>query len=905
MMEVTEGEEQAGHVATLLGAGRTQKQSSTAKNGTSSKMKIIAGVLLISVLAVILAVVFTLKLHCDVKANSCRSRCLSEKRSAGATCHCDPKCVNESNCCLDYNEVCVQPSQQWTCSKFRCEEVRLPNSLCSCAADCGQKGDCCANYKTVCEGEPSWLEEDCKDIKTPQCPAGFSKPPLILVSLDGFRAGYLTSYAHLLPTIKKLKWPSQSPDLNPIENLWWDLKKAVAVRKPKNVTELEAFAHEEWAKIPIGRCKTLGLYPESHGIVDNKMYDVTRNATFSLKGTEKFNPVWYQGEPVWLTAMKNKLKAGTFFWPGSDVAVQGRFPDLYEKYDNTVQFEKRASRILEWLSLPDKQRPDFYTLYMDEPDSSGHRFGPNSYQVIEALKKVDKVMGLLMEGLKQKELHNCVNLVLLSDHGMEEASGEKIAYVSSFQQNTDDFIVIQGPAARVRPKRIPEDFFTFDYEGLVKNLSCRVPDQSMQPYLKEHLPKRLHFARNIRIERAHLYMKTQWQAALSPGDIKYRSGGFHGSDNTFTNMQAIFVGYGPGMKHKTSVAPFENIEVYNLLCDLLGIPPAPNNGTYGSLHHLLRNPVHQPVYPAEISPASSCSTESLFPADEKGCVCSSNTQDQVKILNQKISSNSNLTAKRLHLPYGVPRVLQEKVNYCMLHHSSYMSGYSKDLLMPLWVAYTLEPLADVQPLNSSQEECVRADVRIQASASQSCSSYKDNPTLTYGFLHPPNLSSKGTESDSLITSNMAPMYPVFKGIWDYFHNVLLAKYSQDLNVMNVMSGPIFDKDFDGNYDVLTGKTPNEAPTPTHFFVILTSCKNSSMTLQNCEGPLKTLSFILPHRPDTMETCHNGNDYSWVKTWVQHHVARVRDVELLTGLSFYHDRLSVTETLQLKTFLPTF
>uniref|UniRef100_A0A8C5Q9A8 Transposase n=1 Tax=Leptobrachium leishanense TaxID=445787 RepID=A0A8C5Q9A8_9ANUR len=54
-----------------------------------------------------------------------------------------------------------------------------------------------------------------------------------------------------------LEWPSQSSDLNPIENLWWDLKKAVAVRKSKNVTELEAFAHDEWAKIPVDRCKTL------------------------------------------------------------------------------------------------------------------------------------------------------------------------------------------------------------------------------------------------------------------------------------------------------------------------------------------------------------------------------------------------------------------------------------------------------------------------------------------------------------------------------------------------------------------------------------------------------------------------------------------------------------------------
>lgn len=41
-----------------------------------------------------------------------------------------------------------------------------------------------------------------------------------------------------------------------------------------------------------------GLYPESHGIVDNKMYDVSRNAFFSLKTEEKFNSKWYQGEPV-------------------------------------------------------------------------------------------------------------------------------------------------------------------------------------------------------------------------------------------------------------------------------------------------------------------------------------------------------------------------------------------------------------------------------------------------------------------------------------------------------------------------------------------------------------------------------------------------------------------------------
>lgn len=54
-----------------------------------------------------------------------------------------------------------------------------------------------------------------------------------------------------------LEWPSQSPNLRPIGGLWWDLKKAAAARKPKNINEWEAIANEEWAKIPQERCQEL------------------------------------------------------------------------------------------------------------------------------------------------------------------------------------------------------------------------------------------------------------------------------------------------------------------------------------------------------------------------------------------------------------------------------------------------------------------------------------------------------------------------------------------------------------------------------------------------------------------------------------------------------------------------
>lgn len=57
--------------------------------------------------------------------------------------------------------------------------------------------------------------------------------------------------------MKVMDWPANSPDLNPIENLWGYLKVKVAKRSPKNITELKRVLKDEWDNIPLEYLQSL------------------------------------------------------------------------------------------------------------------------------------------------------------------------------------------------------------------------------------------------------------------------------------------------------------------------------------------------------------------------------------------------------------------------------------------------------------------------------------------------------------------------------------------------------------------------------------------------------------------------------------------------------------------------
>ncbi|XP_032195396.1 ectonucleotide pyrophosphatase/phosphodiesterase family member 3 [Mustela erminea] len=823
----------------------------------------------------------------QVPTGSCRKKCFDSSFRGLENCRCDTECKHRGDCCWDFEDTCVESTRIWTCNRFRCGETRLESSLCSCSDDCLQRKDCCADYKSVCQGETSWVKEKCGTAQQSQCPEGFELPPVILFSMDGFRAEYLQTWHTLIPNINKLK------------------TCGIHSKYMRAVYPTKTF--------PNHYTIVTGLYPESHGIIDNNMYDVNLNLNFSLSSKEKNNPAWWQGQPIWLTAMYQGLKAGSFFWPGSDVAVNGSFPSIYKIYNRSIPYEERIFTLLKWLDLPKAKRPDFYTIYVEEPDSEGHNSGPVSGKVIQALQLVDKAFGMLMEGLKQRNLHNCVNIILLADHGMDQTYCDKMEYMTNYFPRIN-FYMYEGPAPRIRARNIPHDFYSFNSEEIVRNLSCRKPDQHFKPYLTPDLPKRLHFAKNIRIDKVHLLVDRQWLAVRSKA---YSScgGGNHGYNNEFKSMEAIFLAHGPSFKEKTEIEPFENIEIYNLICDLLHIQPAPNNGTHGSLNHLLKAPFYEPVHAEEVSKPSVCGFTTPLPTDTLDCLCPKLQNDiALEHVNQmlNLSQDEITVTEKLNLPFGRPKVMQKNKEHCLLYHREYVSGFGKAFKMPIWSSYTVQKPGDTSPLPPTVPDCLRADVRVAPSESQKCSFYLADENITHGFLYPPeNNRTSDSQYDALITSNFVPMYKAFKQMWDYFHRVLLVKHAMERNGVNVVSGPVFDYNYDGHFDApdeITEYVGNtRVPIPTHYFVVLTSCKNQSHTPDACPGRLDVLPFIIPHRPTNMESCPQYKPEAvWIEERWQAHVARVRDVELLTGLDFYQEKLQpVSEILQLKTYLPTF
>ena len=237
--------------------------------------------------------------------------------------------------------------------------------------------------------------------------------------------------------------------------------------------------------------------------------------------------------------------------------------------------ERRVDEALAWLDLPAGKRPRLVSLYFDEPDGAGHRFGPTSPEAGAAVAHVDAMLARLRAGVEARGLASQVDWIVVSDHGMTAASPDQTIVLADYLDLSRVEIDDLSTFGLLRPAPGEE-------EAVLRALS------GVHPHLhaarRGAMPERLHYRAHRRIPEIVVWVDSGWTlyptraaraAAIASPDF---ARGVHGYDPAVRDMHGIFVAAGPSFRRGVQLPALDNVDLYPLLARLLDVPPAPNDG---------------------------------------------------------------------------------------------------------------------------------------------------------------------------------------------------------------------------------------------------------------------------------------------------------------------------------------
>lgn len=363
------------------------------------------------------------------------------------------------------------------------------------------------------------------------------KPRVVIISIDGFRHDY--PELHQAQAIQKLG------------------EQGVRSKGLQPVYPSKTFPNH--LSIVTGR------YPTKHGLVDNFFYDKEREQTYGM-GDGLKDSTWITAMPLWNLAEFQGVKAATFFWPESDARISGRTPSYFYHYSTPASNQQRVDQIVEWLQLPLASQPQLVFGYFSVVDTMGHRFGPEAQQTKKAAQYIDGLIGQLYERL-QTEVDEPVNLILVADHGMSLVKGDEAYANDIFAVDEDKFKVVNGSTRMMfyaLEETTPEEI-----AAQRQQIAEQIADDDMLTLASPQALNDRGYVGGPRV--ADIIVDTHAPHTFSsrPAEER-RDGGTHGFYGT-REMDGLFVAVGPAFKDGLVIDRFENIHIYPLVADLLGL----------------------------------------------------------------------------------------------------------------------------------------------------------------------------------------------------------------------------------------------------------------------------------------------------------------------------------------------
>ena len=382
--------------------------------------------------------------------------------------------------------------------------------------------------------------------QTPDRNAVRSRPIVVLIAIDGWRWDYLDRMP--APTLRGLA--------------------RLGVRAEALVPVFPTLTFPNHYTI------VTGLRPAHHGIISNTMLDPGIPGRFTLSDQKVTgNPAWWSGEPIWQTATRQGLKSATMFWPGSDVAIGGRYPTYWRPFVDALPAADRTTQVIDWLRQPDPDRPSLLTLYFSDLDTAGHDEGPDSAAVATAAATVDAQLARLVKAVDDLDLEARVHWVVVSDHGMSALGADRVIVLDDYIDPSALQIVDIGAWLTFNPVTLSDD----DAYNRIAN-----KHPHLRVFRSSDLPARYGLAGHPRLARIVGLADDGWTVTtrerLSKRETGSPWGGAHGFDPAFTSMHGLLIASGPRLRTGMRVPAVENVHLYALMCDVLGLQPAPHDG---------------------------------------------------------------------------------------------------------------------------------------------------------------------------------------------------------------------------------------------------------------------------------------------------------------------------------------
>ncbi|XP_064609389.1 ectonucleotide pyrophosphatase/phosphodiesterase family member 5-like [Liolophura sinensis] len=331
-----------------------------------------------------------------------------------------------------------------------------------------------------------------------------------------------------------------------------------------------------------------GMYAESHGIVANNFYDPKLGEFHMADNADQTDPKWFNTgvEPIWVTNQlkSNERFSGSMLWPDSLAAVKGIAP-TYQRgpplFDTTVDNRTRIDTVISWF-LKDDRPINLGLLYFEEPDEIGHEFGPNSEQMKDTVMALDGLIGYLIEQLKDKGLYEVMNILVTADHGMSEVLSNKSISLEPYVEGSlyqDYQLSSMGFLNPVQGK---------EEEVYRKLKKMEAEHGEVKVYRRsDALMTQLNYSSNDRISPLIITVDEGFYLIRAEYEKKYSTTGLHGYFPSVSNMHPFFIAHGPAFKKNYTTEVLSNIDFYELMCHVLELTPAPNNGSFQNVKHIL------------------------------------------------------------------------------------------------------------------------------------------------------------------------------------------------------------------------------------------------------------------------------------------------------------------------------